>query len=160
MKFKDFFKATWNPDPTYRIANYVDDQNDKARAAAAAEQAGLTAAQQAAATKARQDADGERLVKQRAEEADAAALAAQEGQAQKDAERAAQLALYRKQKEAGRLATPTAPVGEPTTIFSQQAARALDPEYAPFGSIEPGGGGKLGGQSLNMLMAKAAAAKK
>lgn len=161
---KKLLKYTWNPDPVFNTAQYINEQNGKSKEQAAAEMAAQAAASAEAQKAARVAADGERLVKQRAEEADARAQAEATSKMQKDTLRAEQLALYRAQKNAG--ATPA--VGgngqeasmprAPQTILSEQAAQAAAGSPA-FGTLDPlTPGGRLNGQSLNSLLAARAAA--
>jgi hypothetical protein len=134
-------------------------QASPADAAFAAQQA----AQVAAEKKARIDAQGEEIVRQRAIEADNAAQAAQAASELKASQRADQLAAYRAQRaqDAGPIATQGGPAAlPPTTNYSPQAARAA--AALPFGTIAPPNGQVRGlsGQSLNTLIESLAAAGK
>jgi hypothetical protein len=119
------------------------------------------AAQAAAEKKARVDAQGEELVRQRALEADEAAQVAQASNELKAAKRAEQLATYRAQRgQEAVLGGPAVGAPAPVTNYSPQAARAA--AALPFGTIAPPNGTVRGlsGQSLNTLIEGLAAAGK
>jgi len=156
------FGSNFTPFIQKQVASLDGKKQGSSNDAFAAQQA----AQVAAEKKARVDAQGEELVRQRALEADEAAQVAQASNELKAAKRAEQLAAYRAQRgqEAvlgGPITAPGAPaVLPPVTNYSPQAARAA--AALPFGTIAPPNGTVRGlsGQSLNTLIEGLAAAGK